>query len=89
MEKQTYNGWTNYATWRINLEIFDNVAFLENHTDDVYEYSKRLKEYTEEVLQENSDGESLVYSYAMSFIEDVNWIEIAESMIAQYESEES
>ena len=18
-----YNGWTNYATWRVNLEIFD------------------------------------------------------------------
>ena len=19
----TYNGWSNYATWRVNLEIFD------------------------------------------------------------------
>jgi len=19
-----YNGWTNYETWRVNLEIFDN-----------------------------------------------------------------
>ena len=19
----TYNGWTNYATWRVNLELFD------------------------------------------------------------------
>jgi hypothetical protein len=23
MKKETYNGWTNYATWRVNLEIFD------------------------------------------------------------------
>jgi len=20
-----YNGWTNYATWRVNLEIFDGI----------------------------------------------------------------
>ena len=25
MKKETYNGWTNYATWRINLEIFDGL----------------------------------------------------------------
>ena len=23
MENKTYNGWTNYATWRINLELLD------------------------------------------------------------------
>jgi translation initiation factor RLI1 len=23
MEKKTYNGWTNYATWRVNLELLD------------------------------------------------------------------
>jgi len=22
MENKTYNGWSNYATWRINLEHF-------------------------------------------------------------------
>ena len=23
MTDKTYNGWTNYATWRVNLEVFD------------------------------------------------------------------
>ena len=23
MTDKTYNGWTNYATWRVNLEWFD------------------------------------------------------------------
>ena len=23
MSDKTYNGWTNYATWRVNLEMFD------------------------------------------------------------------
>ena len=22
---EKYNGWTNYATWRVNLEIFDGM----------------------------------------------------------------
>jgi hypothetical protein len=30
MNDKTYNGWTNYATWRINLEMFDGC----NLTDD-------------------------------------------------------
>ena len=25
MKDQKYNGWTNYATWRVNLEIFDGL----------------------------------------------------------------
>ena len=25
MKNDTYNGWTNYATWRVNLEIFDGL----------------------------------------------------------------
>jgi len=25
MENKTYNGWTNYATWRVNLELLDGV----------------------------------------------------------------
>ena len=23
MKDERYNGWTNYATWRVNLEIID------------------------------------------------------------------
>ena len=26
MQDNTYNGWTNYATWRVNLEIFDGMS---------------------------------------------------------------
>jgi len=22
----SYNGWTNYATWRVNLEMFDGAT---------------------------------------------------------------
>jgi hypothetical protein len=28
-----YNGWTNYATWRVNLEMFDGFDAREYFTD--------------------------------------------------------
>ena len=34
-----YNGWTNYATWRVRLEIFDDDEFFEDYTaQDCKEY---------------------------------------------------
>ena len=83
MATEKYNGWTNYATWRVNLEMFDGVAFLENHTNDTYEYSQRLREYAEELLNE-STAQGFALDYALAFISDVNWYEIAESMQAEY-----
>jgi hypothetical protein len=30
MSKDTsYNGWSNYATWRVNLEVFDNIPLSD------------------------------------------------------------
>jgi hypothetical protein len=81
-----YNGWTNYATWRINLEMFDGVAFLEDHTDDTYDYSKRLEESANEYLEQTA-SEGLALDYARAFISDVNWYEIAEHMQEAYNEE--
>lgn len=80
-----YNGWTNFATWRINLEIFDNMelgdfwGFHDAEEVEAYELAKSLEEYTEELLTEQSSG--LALDYALSFINDVNWTEIAQSII--------
>ena len=27
--KKEYNGWTNYATWRVNMEILGDIEFDE------------------------------------------------------------
>ena len=29
MDTQKHNGWTNYATWRIHLELFDGQEYDE------------------------------------------------------------
>ncbi len=87
MKDTTYNGWTNYATWRVNLEIFDGMAprdFGDGH-DSAYELAGSLKYYAEELIEQTA-GEGLARDYAMAFLDDVNWREIAQHMINDYVS---
>ena len=86
-----YNGWTNYATWRVNLEIFDGVnpyeTFGRPSRESAYEMGLCLKDYAEEVLSYEANSEGLAFSYAMAFLSDVNWTEIAQHMIDEHEEE--
>jgi len=63
-----YNGWTNYATWRVNLEIFDGSEGPWDHHS--------AKEFAEEIICETSP-EGLARDYALAFLSEVNWYEIA------------
>ena len=81
----TYNGWTNYATWRINLEIFDGLSIrdiLSGISDDLscYDAAAALKDRAEELISEQAP-EGLARDYALAFLADVNWREIAEHML--------
>ena len=78
MKKETYNGWTNYATWRVNLEIFDG---LYSDMEGEKVTAESCKEYAEEVLSEN--GEGLALDYARAFMANVNWQEIADHLNEQ------
>jgi len=85
----TYNGWSNYATWRINLEMFDDYNVWDKHLmADVYELSHHLRD-TAEVYIEESAPEGLARDYALAFLSDVNWYEIAQHLIAEYAEEET
>lgn len=72
---EKYNGWTNYATWRVNLEIFDG---LRSDMDGETFTAERCKDYAEEVVSESGEGFAL--DYAMAFLAEVNWHEIAEAL---------
>ena len=78
----TYNGWTNYATWRVNLELFDGQVALDfgiQH-EAPYEAGKSLQQYAEETIEQSST-EGLARDYALAFLSDVNWQEIAGHML--------
>lgn len=69
-----YNGWSNYATWRINLEILGDIQFEEHVSADY------LKEIVYDCVFRNEDFSNLwlVKDYALAFLRDVNYYEIAE-----------
>ncbi len=87
MEKQTYNGWTNYATWRVNLEIFDGASWNDYYIGsfpDAYDLGLALKEHAESLICDYKSETTLAQDYALAFLSDVNWHEIAQHMIADY-----
>ena len=102
MDKEQYNGWRNYATWRVNLELIDNDEYWheyieENFTEDdkwndvdedtrIYELSQAVESYVDELLFQNSHTgvDSIVASYASSFLGDVSWYQIAKHLLEDY-----
>lgn len=92
-----YNGWTNYETWRINLEMLDGwtpedmgfrrYEFLDE--DRRENFTERLANALEmhccEIVEMDAKGFAL--DLAHSFLAKVDWEEIAEHMVADYIAE--
>ena len=80
MLNETHNGWTNYATWRVNLEMFDfsNGPWQHPLEEDIT--PEQCKEFVEDFIYNSADADSLVQGWAMAFLSEVNWHEIAERL---------
>jgi len=74
------NGWSNYATWRVNLEILSDIEFEETENINV-DY---LKEIVEDIVFSQHE-ESLMSDYAHAFLSEVNYHEILESILDEIE----
>ena len=75
----SHNGWTNYATWRVNLEIVDGYDWYEHeHVDADY-----IQELVEDAVFGSlvGHGNGLAEDYARVFLAQVNYHEIAENLI--------
>ena len=90
MEDKKYNGWSNYATWRVNLEMVNGSDYVESGDvfESIIELSDRIKndikDYIEEECNNGKEGINFALSYAMAFLWDVNWYEIAEHVAEDY-----
>ena len=83
MNDTKHNGWTNYATWRVNLEMFDAMTvhdFSIDEATEVCDFALTLKEWAMDCI-EDSSGFGWARDYAFAFLNDVNWREIAEHML--------
>ena len=85
MTDKTYNGWTNYETWRVNLEIFHGWSAddLDSLTmGDDYQLAKQLKDYATEILESGTSG--LVLDFALAFLDAADFRQIAQHMIEEH-----
>jgi hypothetical protein len=81
------NGWSNYETWRVNLEIFDGMTlkdFCDDEEPTVHAFEDALRYYAEEIIFATSSM-GLARDYALAFLSDVNWLEIANRLLEESE----
>ena len=73
-----YNGWTNYETWLVNLEMGftdDLHAFESRNLDDLI---VELRDYAEHVLESDN---ILATNFVNIILSKVDWREIAEVVL--------
>jgi len=86
MYYKEYNGWANYPTWRINLEILGDIQWVEEEIEILNE--EMLEDYVENAVFENNGITGhlgLMEDYARAFLANVNYREIYESIKDDYE----
>ena len=80
--KDTYNGWANYETWRVQLEVIDGMTRDDFASDeeDVENLAESVSQYVDEVVL-GSIPDGMARDLAASFLDRVDWVEIAEHLI--------
>ena len=72
-----YNGWTNYETWRVNLEMFDGFE-IDASLYESHELAEYLKETAIQVIEDGcSDKGGFALDYALAFLDEVDFRQIA------------
>ena len=91
MDTQKYNGWTNYATWLVNLH-FENLDFTDEVDSGVFDDMSKddircyvaswIQELVESYLEERLDtNDSFVIDVINSTINDADWHDIADNYV--------
>jgi len=91
MDTQKYNGWTNYATWMVNLH-FDCLDFTDDVESGVFDdmdaddirchVASWIQEHVESYLDEVAGTDNLfVLDVICATINDVDWHDIADHYV--------
>lgn len=82
---EKYNGYTNYATWRVNLEIVEQMDIEFAVEDDLRFDAGMVEEWVEYAVFGDVNPSGLMASYARSFLSEVNYYELASYLNEQIE----
>lgn len=90
-----YNGWTNYETWRVNLEMVDGMTLADfgfsgedldpDSLMDCDKVGQALEMYVCDMVEQESKG--FVRELALSFLARVDWSEIAEHLVKDFHAD--
>ena len=92
MENERYNGWTNYETWKVNLEFFDGFEPETREECDPDNLKAQVAEFIAECAPPRGGrdgGINLAADWAMSFARSANFREISEHLLEDYFPEEA
>ena len=91
MDTQKYNGWTNWATWMVNLHFdgldftdeIENGSFNDISKDDLrFQLAYTIQEYVECYLEEVADtSNTFVADLINGTMQDVDWHDIADHYV--------
>ena len=91
MDDKKCNGWSNYATWRVNLEILSDHDFAQQVLEGG---ALPIVEDLENIVNETLFGDyrahntltsTLAEDYARAFIAEVNYNEILDHILEEIE----
>ena len=97
MDTQKYNGWTNYATWLVNLH-FDGLDFTDDIEDGVFDdmdtdeirchVASWIQELVESHLDEVVNTDNTFVTDLINFtIDEVDWHDIADHYVDDIKDE--
>ncbi len=85
---EKYNGWTNYWTWKYNLELLDESYWRdqieEGYYSNIYDLSKGLEESADELIETAGLPDWAEFWISAAFSE-INWYEIAKGIAEDFD----
>lgn len=82
--KNKYNGWTNYPTWKVSLEILGDINWIEGPCEPTI---ANLKKLIKEIVFKNEDKYGVANNYAREFLKEINYSEILQHINAEIKLE--
>lgn len=96
-EKKTYNGWTNYGTWCVNLWLDNEQGLRDSLVERAMDFADptsavnaryEMQQYIRELVEEGNpiNGDVSLYADLLdAALSEVNWYEIADVFLEEAE----
>ena len=81
--ENTYNGWTNYETWLTHLWLTNDPGTDSAAREIAAEGTDALQEWVTDWVTESIPASSLAADLIGAALCEVNWREIAESLLEE------